>query len=48
MKKLSELEPELKKIRDEKKKIQADLDIVKKFIDEKEEKISGVKQDSQA
>jgi predicted nucleic acid-binding Zn-ribbon protein len=48
MKMLSSLEPELKKIRDEKKKIQLDLDVVKKFIDEKEDKISDVKNASQA
>ena len=33
MAKLSELEPELKKIKDEKRKIQAELDVVKKVID---------------
>jgi hypothetical protein len=48
MKKLSGIEPELAKIREERKKIQADLDIVKRFIEKKEETISAVKQDSQA
>ena len=39
MKKLSTIEPELAKIRDARRKIQGELDIVKKFIDQKEDKI---------
>jgi predicted nucleic acid-binding Zn-ribbon protein len=46
MKQLSALEPELAKIRDAKKKIQAELDIVKRFIEDKEDTISDVKQAS--
>lgn len=47
MEQLSLLEPELAKIRDARKKIQAELDVVKGFIEEKEEKITDVKQASQ-
>lgn len=46
MKKLKIIEPELVKIRDEKKQISADLDIVKKLIDDKEGTIQDVKQQS--
>jgi len=48
MEKLSTIEPELAKIRDARKKIQADLDVVKRFIEGKEEIIQSVKADSQA
>lgn len=47
MEKLSTIEPELAKIRDARKKIQADLDVVKRFIEGKEEIIQSVKADSQ-
>lgn len=48
MEKLSTIEPELAKIRDARKKIQAELDVVKRFIEGKEEIIQSVKADSQA
>ena len=48
MEKLNTIEPELAKIRDARKKIQADLDVVKRFIEGKEEIIQSVKADSQA
>jgi uncharacterized coiled-coil DUF342 family protein len=41
--KLSVIEPELQKIRDEKKVISGELDHVKKIIDDKEDKIQDVK-----
>ena len=47
MKQLSTLEPELAQIRDARKKIQSELDVVKRFIEDKEEKITDVKQASQ-
>lgn len=47
MKKLKGIDPELKKLREEKKKIQAELDVVKSLIDAKEGTISDVKQASQ-
>lgn len=47
MKKLSAIEPELAKIRDQRRKIQADLDVVKTLIEKKEVVISDVKQASQ-
>ena len=46
MEKLSTIEPELAKIRDARKKIQGDLDVVKRFIEGKEEIIQSVKADS--
>lgn len=48
MMKLSEIEPELAKIRDERKAISNDLDIVKKLIDDREGKIQDVRQQSNA
>lgn len=48
MKKLSAIEPELAQIREQKKKIQAELDVVKRVIESKEDTISAVKQESQA
>jgi len=47
MKNLSKVDPELQTIREEKKKISGMLDIVKRVIDDKEDKIQGVKQASQ-
>jgi uncharacterized coiled-coil DUF342 family protein len=47
MKQLSTLEPELAQIRAARKKIQAELDIVKGFIEDKEDKINDVKAASQ-
>lgn len=47
MKNLSKVDPELQTIREEKKKISGVLDIVKRVIDDKEDKIQGVKQASQ-
>ena len=46
MKKLTAMEPELAKIRDARKKIQADLDVVKRLIEKKDDIITSVKQDS--
>ena len=43
MKKLSGIEPELQTIRDERKKIQRDLDVTKELIAGKEELIQQVK-----
>ena len=43
MKKLSGIEPELQTIRDERKKIQRDLDVTKELIAGKEEYIQQVK-----
>ena len=43
MKKLSGIEPELQTIRDERKKIQRDLDVTKEQIAGKEEYIQQVK-----
>jgi len=48
MKRLSELEPELVKLREQRKAIQADLDVVKKLIDEKDAAINSVKKQSEA
>lgn len=48
MKRLSELEPELVKLREQRKAIQADLDVVKKLIDEKDAEINSVKKQSEA
>lgn len=48
MTRLSELEPELVKLRDQRKAIQADLDVVKKLIDEKDAEINSVKKQSEA
>ena len=46
IKALSKIEPELQAIREEKKKISGALDIVKRVLDDREEKIQGVKQAS--
>jgi predicted nucleic acid-binding Zn-ribbon protein len=48
MKKLETLEPELTQIREKKKAINKELDVVKKIMDEKNEKINSVKKDSEA
>lgn len=48
MRKLQDIEPEMVKIREEQKKIKADLDIVKKLIDVKDKKIQDVRQQSEA
>ena len=44
MQKLTSIEPELAKIREEKKQISGQLDAVKRQIDDKEDKIQDVKQ----
>ena len=46
MKDLGKIDPELQTIREEKKKISGALDIVKRVIDDREDKIQGVKQAS--
>lgn len=43
MKKLETLEPELAQIREKRKTINKELDVVKKILDEKNEKINIVK-----
>lgn len=48
MKKLALIEPELAQIREKKKVINQDLDVVKRLIDEKNDKINSVKKDSEA
>lgn len=48
MKRLSVIDPELTKIREERKKISSELDIVKRIIGDKEEKIQDVKEKSNA
>ena len=48
MKKLETLAPELAQIREKKKVINKELDVVKKIMDEKNEKINSVKKDSEA
>lgn len=48
MKKLTVIEPELKKIKEERKKISADLDIVNQLIDDRDQKINEGKQKNQA
>lgn len=47
MEEIGPIEPQLVKLRDERKKIQADLDVVRKLIDEKNFKIDDVKKASQ-
>jgi hypothetical protein len=44
MKKLSEIDPVINELKKEKQKISAELNIVKKLIDEKDRKINDVKQ----
>lgn len=44
IKKLTEIDPIIADLKKEKRKIQAELDIVKKLIDEKDRKINDVKQ----
>jgi uncharacterized coiled-coil DUF342 family protein len=46
MQKLSQITPKLNEIKEERKKITADLDVVKKLIDDKEDKIHDVRQAS--
>lgn len=48
MKKLALIEPELAQIREKKKAINQDLDVVKQLIDEKNDKINSVKKESEA
>jgi hypothetical protein len=43
MKKLSGIDPELLKIKEERKKISAELDIVKVLIDDRDGKINDIK-----
>ena len=43
LKKLFEIEPIITGLKNEKRKIQSELDIVKKLIDEKDRKINDVK-----
>lgn len=48
MKKLSTIEPELSSIREKRKVINQELDVVKKILDEKNAKIDSVKKESDA
>lgn len=48
MKKLALIEPELTQIREKKKVINQELDVVKQLIDEKSDKINGVKKEAEA
>ena len=48
MKKLALIEPELTQIREKKKVINQELDVVKQLIDEKSDKINGVKKEAAA
>lgn len=48
MKKLALIEPELAQIREKKKAINQELDVVKQLIDEKNDKINTVKKESEA
>jgi DNA repair ATPase RecN len=48
LQKLTAIEPELAQIREERKKISAELDIYKKLIDEREDTIQDFKSQSQA
>ena len=48
MKKMQTLEPELAKIREKKKAINKELDVVKRIMDEKNDKINSVKKESEA
>lgn len=43
MKAMNDIEPQIQKIKAERKKLQTELDRVKEIIDEKEEKIQSVK-----
>lgn len=47
MEEIGPIEPQLVKLREERKKIQADLDIVRKLIDDKNLQIDEVKKSSQ-
>jgi len=48
MAKLSAIDPELATIREEKKGISAKLDVVKRVLDDREDKIQDVKASAQA